>query len=97
MSPTFASTIAQEMPQIASPLSPSHHPLPSTPHGVYVHVPFCTQKCIYCDFYSFIPTSYPSVYADHVIRELELAGDAFEGPVASIYFGGCEWGTWRAS
>lgn len=88
MSPTFASIIAREMPLIASPLSPSHQPQRPTPHGVYVHVPFCTQKCIYCDFYSFIPASYPSEYANHIIRELDLAGDAFEGPVASVYFGG---------
>ena len=20
--------------------------------GIYVHIPFCTEKCIYCDFYS---------------------------------------------
>ena len=20
--------------------------------GIYIHIPFCTEKCIYCDFYS---------------------------------------------
>ena len=24
-----------------------------TPLGIYIHVPFCAQKCRYCDFYSF--------------------------------------------
>lgn len=26
------------------------------PHGLYVHIPFCVRKCIYCDFYS-LPTA----------------------------------------
>lgn len=24
----------------------------SKPLGLYIHVPFCKQKCVYCDFYS---------------------------------------------
>ena len=27
-------------------------PKRKTPLGIYIHVPFCRSKCIYCDFYS---------------------------------------------
>ena len=44
-----------------------------TKAGIYIHIPFCTQKCIYCDFYSMekregdIPR-----FVDMIIREIEL-------------------------
>ena len=25
---------------------------PERPLGLYIHIPFCKQKCAYCDFYS---------------------------------------------
>jgi oxygen-independent coproporphyrinogen-3 oxidase len=41
---------------ITGPARPDFAPLPirgdQSPEAVYVHVPFCTTKCHYCDFYS---------------------------------------------
>jgi putative oxygen-independent coproporphyrinogen III oxidase len=70
--------------------------------GVYVHVPFCQQRCGYCDFNTYTASELgPGVsrgsYADTVLRELRLAGDVLgDGdafgdrfpPVSSIFFGG---------
>ena len=66
--------------------------------GVYVHFPFCRQKCLYCDFPSYAGFSVEEMraYARALCREIELqaAGafpKSFALPVssrASVYFGG---------
>ena len=56
------------------------------PACIYIHVPFCIRKCRYCDFYSQTDLSLCDVFADALIREIELASDP--GPVDSLYFGG---------
>ena len=62
--------------------------------GVYVHIPFCREKCDYCNFYS-VPLSGNSSYAeidsyvDRVLIEMEKRADDLSGySVDTIYFGG---------
>jgi oxygen-independent coproporphyrinogen-3 oxidase len=62
------------------------------PLGVYVHFPWCLQKCPYCDFLSVaaeradIPHR---AYADGVIGELERRrADLIDYELSSVYFGG---------
>ena len=70
--------------------------LPDRPFGVYVHVPFCTVRCGYCDFNTYTASELgPSVsrsgYADTVLMELRLARDVLRRgvpPVSTIFFGG---------
>jgi len=70
--------------------------LPDRPFGVYVHVPFCTARCGYCDFNTYTASELgPSVsrggYADTVLMELRLARDVLRRgvpPVSTIFFGG---------
>jgi putative oxygen-independent coproporphyrinogen III oxidase len=66
------------------------------PFGVYVHVPFCTTRCGYCDFNTYTASELaggmsPKTYADVVLAELRLArhvlGDRVPG-VDTIFFGG---------
>lgn len=56
--------------------------------GVYIHVPFCAQKCPYCDFYSTqwrIPTE--EAYVEAIRRDLKKY--AAQKPAAdTLYFGG---------
>lgn len=58
--------------------------------GIYIHVPFCRQKCPYCDFYSleYQPEA-AAGYVHAVLRNLEYYGRQSGGAqVDSIYFGG---------
>ena len=85
--------------------APSDGALPPTaraavgghPFGVYVHVPFCSVRCGYCDFNTYtagelggsgVPTA---AYADSVLAELDVAvrvlGDR-RPEVSTVYLGG---------
>ncbi len=66
------------------------------PFGIYVHVPFCTTRCGYCDFNTYTATELgPGVsratYAEQVVAELRLARRVLgevDRPVATVFFGG---------
>jgi putative oxygen-independent coproporphyrinogen III oxidase len=66
------------------------------PFGIYVHVPFCSARCGYCDFNTYTATELgPSVsrdsYADTLLLELRLAREVLLGrtpPVSTVFFGG---------
>lgn len=58
--------------------------------ALYIHVPFCEKRCIYCDFYSTTSGSevrqrYVEALCRELITQRELMG---AGEVKSIYFGG---------
>ncbi len=61
--------------------------------GLYVHVPFCEHKCIYCDFYSIETFDLHGAYLDTVTREIALRSQtdvpvARRAPCTSVFFGG---------
>ncbi len=57
--------------------------------GLYVHIPFCRQKCHYCNFYSLATQKYHDQIIDAIIRELEIRKDYLSGEkLDTIYFGG---------
>jgi oxygen-independent coproporphyrinogen-3 oxidase len=59
---------------------------PQEPLGLYVHVPFCSVKCFYCDFVAF---SGKSGQADHYLSALEREAQTYAGPkTTTLYVGG---------
>lgn len=65
--------------------------------GLYVHFPFCSVHCPYCDFAVDARSEIPhDRYTDAVVAEIGARGAWFEGPrQVSIYFGGGTPGLWR--
>nr|WP_325180818.1 radical SAM family heme chaperone HemW [uncultured Oscillibacter sp.] len=56
--------------------------------GIYIHVPFCKQKCVYCDFYS-LPRREEDMDAYAAALRAQLFETDFSGFQAdTIYFGG---------
>lgn len=57
--------------------------------GLYIHVPFCARRCVYCDFYSNTDRSLVAPYIEALIREMELREDYLNGEaIETIYLGG---------
>lgn len=57
--------------------------------GLYIHVPFCAKRCLYCDFFSNTEMKYKEAYVSAVIREMEMRREYIGNePVETIYFGG---------
>ncbi|MDD4601794.1 Oxygen-independent coproporphyrinogen-III oxidase-like protein YqeR [bioreactor metagenome] len=58
--------------------------------GLYIHIPFCQQKCLYCDFPSYANMDY--LYNDYVTalcREIAGQGGLYAGQVVdTVYIGG---------
>ena len=57
--------------------------------GIYIHVPFCVQKCLYCDFISFSEKEeYFSAYRNTLISEIKVARAKNDKEISSVFIGG---------
>ena len=57
--------------------------------GLYLHIPFCKRRCIYCDFFSTTQSEKKTTYVSSLCRELEMRKDYIGGEtIETIYFGG---------
>lgn len=56
--------------------------------GLYLHIPFCESRCIYCGFFSSTLLEEREHYVDALCKEMVLKKDYLEEPVSTIYLGG---------
>lgn len=64
--------------------------------GIYIHIPFCKSRCLYCGFYSTTNKELKERYVDALIREIHMRKDDFArlgtslspSSTSTVYFGG---------
>ncbi len=58
--------------------------------ALYIHIPFCEHKCIYCDFYSIITFENESEFINSLKKEIEFYSLIYSDKMkfSSIFFGG---------
>lgn len=58
--------------------------------GIYIHIPFCVHKCIYCDFLSApAGDAVKYAYTKALINEIRNTADGqVKDKITSIFFGG---------
>lgn len=54
--------------------------------GLYVHIPFCSSRCVYCGFYSTTGLELRDRYVEAVCKEMAMRFSA--NPISTIYLGG---------
>jgi len=73
--------------------------IPAMALSVYVHIPYCLQRCRYCDFTTFEQSEIlpPSSYVEWVKREIRTRSRLWQEPeaansiatsISTLYFGG---------
>lgn len=57
--------------------------------GIYIHIPFCQKKCLYCDFYSLVNAGQMTGFVKALKVEIDRRVHELDGmPIETIYFGG---------
>lgn len=84
---------------VAHAVHAAEHSGASRTFSLYVHVPFCTVRCGYCDFNTYTaedlgPGASRTSYADTAIAEIDFARAAMDAsgipprPLHTVFFGG---------
>ncbi len=57
---------------------------------LYLHIPFCTQRCVYCDFYFVTTRQGRDAFVASLCEEIRRYGELYgkDWPIDTIYFGG---------
>ena len=56
--------------------------------GMYIHIPFCKRRCLYCDFFSTTQLHRRQEYVEAVLQEIAERKDEAGEPIHTIYVGG---------
>lgn len=58
--------------------------------GLYIHIPFCASRCVYCGFYSTTLPALRDAYVDALCQELSLRAEELpaDEAITTIYLGG---------
>ncbi|MEE1202905.1 MAG: radical SAM protein, partial [Bacteroidales bacterium] len=56
--------------------------------GLYIHIPYCSQKCIYCDFFSVATRKSKKEYLQALVKEMQNRKSYLSNPIRTLYFGG---------
>lgn len=60
--------------------------------GIYLHIPFCKNRCIYCGFYSTVRSDLRQQYVDALCHEMQMRSNYFDKcgtrQIDTIYMGG---------
>ena len=57
--------------------------------GIYIHIPFCATRCIYCDFYSTTLRNKGDEYVKALAKEMDERKEFLrDEPLQTIYLGG---------
>lgn len=56
--------------------------------GLYIHIPYCKQRCIYCDFYSSATKEDKKEYLDALIKEFGERKGEVKDKIETLYIGG---------
>jgi oxygen-independent coproporphyrinogen III oxidase len=57
--------------------------------GIYLHIPYCKQACLYCNFHFSTSQKTRNDFVPALLKEIDLQKDYLGGePVETIYFGG---------
>lgn len=56
--------------------------------GIYIHIPYCRQKCNYCNFFSVVSTRNIPTMVNAICREIDLKSRTNTEPIETVYLGG---------
>ncbi len=57
--------------------------------GIYLHIPFCRQACVYCNFHFSTSLKYKEEVLQAMLKEIEMQREYLQGAtIETIYFGG---------
>ncbi len=56
--------------------------------GLYLHIPFCTRRCSYCNYFVSTQANLEEAYVEALLKEIEARREDVNEKIASVYLGG---------